>query len=671
MPGKLFYVLLLICILITGRGEAAKKPEITSSGLMKMSIEELMEVKIFSVSKKEEKLFQSPAAIYVITGEDIRRSGARSIPEALRLAPGLQVARIDANKWAISSRGFNRRFANKLLVLMDGRSVYTPFFAGVYWDVQDTMLEDVDRIEVIRGPGATLWGANAVNGVINIITKNAGDTRGGIVTGGSGNEETGFGGLRYGGKLGKSAFYSVYAKYFKRDNFVDGMGKEGGDEWDVLRSGFRIDHNLSGNNSLTLQGDVYNGDKDLKATTTSLTPPFSSIIEDDVDISGGNLLGRWKHIFSDRSDMALQSYYDRTERKSANFKEIRDIFDLDFQHRFLLGERNEFILGLGYRFITDNTNGSFSFSLDPANRDDHLFSSFVQDEITLIKNRLRMIMGSKFEYNDYVGFEIQPNGRLLWTPSPQHTVWGAISRAVRTPSRADHDMRINTSVFPGSGGPSNVLSLFGSRDFDSENLIAYELGYRLQPIDRFFVDIATFYNKYENLRTFEPDTPFSETTPSPSHLVIPLRVDNKLEGETYGVEIAGTWDVTEYWRLMAWYTWLDIQLHLYSSSGDTTAEVDEGESPDYQFHFRSYLQLPWNLEMDTALYYVDSLPAQDVSNYLRFDARLGWRPAKSLEISFAVQNLFDDVHPEFITNEGGAIATEIGRNFFGTITLRF
>ena len=353
------------------------------SDLKSMSLEDLMNINVTSVSKRPQKLIDAASAIYVITQEDIRRSGATNIPDALRRVPGIQVAHINANTWAITSRGLNGQFANKLLVLIDGRTVYTPLFSGVFWDVQDTLLEDIDRIEVIRGPGASLWGDNAVNGVINIITKHAEDTQGGLLSTGYGNEQQGFGNLRYGSKIGNDAYFRVYSKYFNRDNAVDASGKKTDDSWYAQRGGFRIDWDVNKQDSLIVQGDIYNSKFGESVETVSLTSPFSNTINDDSDFAGWNVLTRWKHTFSDSSNLELQLYYDRTERESITLREDRDTYDLDFQHRFKFGERQDIMWGLGYRLTHDNIRNSFDFSFNPDNRDMSLYSGFVHDEITL------------------------------------------------------------------------------------------------------------------------------------------------------------------------------------------------------------------------------------------------------------------------------------------------
>ena len=556
------------------------------------------------------------------------------------MVPGLQVARIDANKWAITSRGFNGRFANKLLVLIDGRSVYTPLFSGVFWDIQDAMLEDVERIEVIRGPGATLWGANAVNGVINIITKQAKETQGGLVTAGAGTEERGFGSVRYGSKLNDATCYRVYAKYFDRDSGVDASGDDGVDDWHVVRGGFRVDWEPANGNSLTLEGNIYEGNVSEKLTLASLTAPFARTLDVDLEISGLNLLTQWQHVISDTSDMALQLYYDRTERNTVIFDGIRDTFDIDFQHRFFLSERHYIIWGLGYRFTCDDIGNTFSMSFYPDSRDDNLFSAFVQDEIILVEDRLHLTLGSKFEYNDYTRYEIQPNARLMWTPHSQHSAWMAVSRAVRTPAR-NVDARINQEVSDQYGPQPVVVSLFGNNDFESEELVAYEIGYRVRAMDRLSLDIATFFNNYDNLLTYEQVEPYHETSPSPPHLVIPITGDNKMQGETYGIELVANWQALDWWCLKAVYTYLQMQLHLDGDSRDILSEGAEGDSPHHQFSLRSSIDLPGDLEFDLWIRYVDNLPNQDVGSYITFDTRLGWTPHKDIELSIVGQNLLD------------------------------
>lgn len=499
-----------------------------------------IDVVVTSVAKRPQQLFETAAAVYVITPEDLRRSGVTTIPEALRMVPGMQVARIDANKWAISARGFNGRFANKLLVLMDGRSVYSPLFSGVFWDEQDTLLEDIARIEVIRGPGAALWGANAINGVVNIITKRANETQGTLVETGAGMEERGFGATRYGGKLADKAYYRIYAKYFKRDNYIAPSGIEAADDWDVLRGGFRLDWETTSQNVLTLQGDIYDGKAGQTYTTLALSQPFTQTVNNNIDTAGGNILARWRHMPSETSDLFLQMYYIRAERNNPSLLgQVLDTVDIEFQHHLRFGKRHQIDWGLGYRFNYSDTRASIELVLNPNKRSYDQFSAFIQDEITLVDDRLRLTLGSKFEHNDFSGLEVMPNTRLLWMPEDRHTVWTSISRAVRLPSHLDHDARFNERILPDD--PFALVSLFGNENFDPEELLAFELGYRVQPTRRLFVDITAFYNLYDRLRTIEPRMPFQEISSFPSRFVLPFVTDNKMEGEIYGVELATDW----------------------------------------------------------------------------------------------------------------------------------
>ena len=646
-------------------------PDVTA-----MSMEDLMNLQVTSVSKRTQKVADAAAAIFVITQEDIRRSGATSIPEALRLAPGLEVARIDQNKWAIGSRGFNGRFDNKLLVLIDGRSVYTPLFSGVYWNVQDVMLEDVDRIEVIRGPGATLWGANAVDGVINVITKKAKATQSAVVTAGAGTDERAAGGVRYGGKLGDNTYYRAYTKYFDWGPSAYPSGMTAHDGWDALRGGFRADWTPAGANSLTVQGDVYRSRFDETLTVASLSAPYSNTFPNDGKYSGGNILGRWNHT-SERSSMSLQMYYDNTTITDHSlFGDHQNILDLDFQHGFHVGDSQQFVWGLGYRSIRDKNESSFTVSLQPNQVTLNQFSTFLQDEISLVDNRLQITLGSKFERNEFTGFEIEPNARLLWNLTPNQSVWTAVSRAVRTPALTEEGLRLNSAVIP-PGAPSNptpfpaVIAVFGSHQFNSEDLLAYELGYRVQATSNLSLDIATFYNNYSNLRTAEPGTPFVEGSPAPTDIVIPFVAGNKMSGGTYGVELFADWKVVPKWRLAGSYSYLQMDIHKNANSLDPTPDNPNGSSPRHQWYLRSSIDLPKHFDQDTTLRFVDQLPGLNVPSYYSLDAHLGWRPVTRVELSIGGQNLLNNWHFEFMPDFVNTSPTVVKRSIFGSITVKF
>jgi iron complex outermembrane receptor protein len=596
---------------------------------------------------------------------------------------GLQVGRIDANKWAITARGLNGRFANMLLVLIDGRSVYTPLFSGVYWDQQDLLLEDVERIEVIRGPGATLWGANAVNGIINIITKSAQDTQGGLVTVGGGTEEQGFGALRYGTQVGNRAYLRAYAKYFSRDGSSDPSGDATPDDSQMLRGGFRLDWRASDHDSLMVQGGAFDGEADQALTLPSLTAPFSQTTSDGIETFGVHGLARWTHRFSSSSEMALQLYYDRTDRNEILLQEIRDTFDIDFQHRLGSGRSVELIWGLGYRYTHDDIRNRFFVSFDPKSRGNHLASAFLQGDITLVEDRLRLMVGSKFEHNDFTGFEFQPTGRLLWTPHTRHTIWGAVSRAVRTPSRADNDARFNLSVVPPNtplnpGALPGLVVFEGNSDIGAEKVLAYELGYRFRPLDQLSIDIAAFYNVYHDLRNAAQLMPSLETVPPPAHLVISSVLENTIHGESFGVELAVDWRALNGWRLRAAYTFLRVQLR-FDESRSSFVNTLQGTSPAHQVSIRSSIDLLQTLEFDLWIRYVDTLPRLNVTNlqvdsrvadYVTLDVRLAWKPIPSLELSLVGQNLLESRHLEYIP-EAFPFPTEVERGVYGKVTWRF
>jgi iron complex outermembrane receptor protein len=654
----------VLLVFFTSMSWAVELP-VTRQGFLdptQISLEDLLKVEVISIAKRPESRTEVAAAIYVITQDDIRRSGVTSLPEALRLAPGVQVARIDANKWAIGVRGFASRLSRSLLVLIDGRSVYSPLFAGVYWEAQDTLLEDVDRIEVIRGPGGTIWGANAVNGVINIITKKAQETQGGLLVAGGGSEEQGFGGVRYGGKVGENLFYRVYGKAFNRDAAFHSTGPDF-DDWRMGQAGFRLDWDGQQGDTITAQGDIYTGDAGQRSVLTTFALPFRTTVEADADLAGGNLLGRWQHVFSPTSALSAQLYYDRTYRREPTFREARDTFDIDVQHRFRIPWQQEIRLGLGYRLTSGDVASVPTVVFTPSRRTDQLFSVFVQDEIRLFTEQLRLTLGSKFEHNDYSGFEVQPNARLLWLLAPRHTLWAAITRAVRTPSRVEHDLTLTGLLEPRTPTFTRII---GSDAFTSEKVLTYELGYRLQPTSRLFLDATAFYNRYMDLLSLEPGMPFSETTPLPAHVVVPLAIRNGLHGEGYGIELAAEWQPFDWWRVSGVYSYLQLNLTRDQHSLDaSTVRSTEGSSPTHQFSLRSFLNLPGRLEFDLIWRYVDHLPSQGVSSYLTLDAHLGWRPLPLLTIAVVGQNLLTDHHAEF--GGGSSGITEIERSVYGKV----
>ena len=651
---------------IAQSGQADPDLEQRQSELLSLSLEELADVVVTSVSKQEESLQEAAAAVHVITNEDIRRSGATSIPEALRLAPGLHVARVGSGTWAIGSRGFNDTFANKLLVLIDGRSVYTPLFSGVFWDAQDTLMADIDRIEVIRGPGATLWGANAVNGVINIITKKARETQGVLISGGGGTEERGFGAIRYGLALSETVHMRVYGKYFDRDATVMSNGADSQDDWDAWRGGFRLDWEPSELTMMNLQGEIYDGTEQTTFSRNQVTPPYSSLDNSDSGFSGGHILGRWNQDFENESNLTVQTYYDRTERNWSVFGEKRDTFDAELSHKLSLGERDELIWGMGYRFSTAEYQNTFDVAL--FDQDIHLYNAFIQDRHSIIEDILSITLGSKFEHNVFTGWEVQPSLRVVWTPTEKHTVWAGISRAVRTPSLAEGNSEVVLASVPPNvpvpGFPPNPLptiaALGRSPFLEAEDLLAYEIGYRWQATQRLSFDLATFYNDYSDLRSVAPGTPELRTLGGMPYVFAPLSWGNDEEAESYGAELSFDWQVVDGWRLAGSYS----RLH-------TIGADERGRNPENQFMVRSLWNVTPDVTFDANLRYVDELPALQVKDYLALDLRIGWTPRPGLEISVVGQNLLDSQHGEYSPTFLGTPRVEIQRGVYGMISWTF
>jgi iron complex outermembrane recepter protein len=626
----------------------------------KMSVEELMDQEVTSVAKQPQPLKQAPAAIQVVTGDEIRRSGASSIPEALRLADNLNVAQQSSSQWDISARGFNTSgFSDKMLVLMDGRSLYTPLLAGVIWNMQDYLLEDIDRIEVISGPGGTLWGANAMNGVINITSKNARDTQGLYVEGGGGNWLQDFGAVRYGGTLSSNVFYRVYGKYFNRDAEVYDDGKSANDAWNRGQGGFRIDADGAANDQFTLQGDIFGGDN-------NSTPGGEGTPNAEGTSGGGNILGRWTHTYSDDSDMSLQLYYDRNHLgapfqsagaiPAGTLTDDLDTYDLDFQDRFPLGAWNNIVWGLGYRFTHDDVQGAPLVTFLPNTLDQNLYSGFVQDEIKLCEN-VFLTLGSKIEHNDYTGFEYEPSARIQWNVTDKQMLWGAVSRAVRTPSRYDRDLS--------EPSPAYGTFLTGNSSFESETLIAYELGYRAQLGKKISGSLSAFYNDYNNLRSLS-------ATPT---TFVPLFWGNNLEGDTWGFELSADYQMLDWWRLHGGYDFLKENIHVKPGQTDLDNGLGETADPENQVFLRSSMDLPWRTELDTSFRWIDTVhnnnggTAGTVPAYAEMDVRLGWHVTKNLEISIVGQNLLHDQHPE--AGFPNSSQEQIVRSIFGKIAWKF
>lgn len=612
----------------------------TTTALKKLSLEELMEIEVTTVSRRPEKLRETAAAVHVITGEDIRRAGAASIPQALRLATALQTAQVGSNSWTIAARGFNSTTAtsNKLLVMIDGRSVYSPLFSGTFWDTQDVFFDDVDRIEVVSGPGGATWGANAVNGVINLVTRSAKDTQGTVLYGGAGTEERGFAGLRHGGQIG-SGHYRVYAKHFDIESTVRPNGIDARDRWVLTQAGFRTDWEQPQGGHLTVQGDGY---------TSWIAQPTAPRGE----LKGGNLLGRWTQKLLHAGEIRIQGYFDTARRSAPNtFGDRLETLDLDAQHQLPAWGRHEFVWGVNGRISNDHIRNLPTQAFRPAEFTHRLFSSFVQDEIELSPNRLRLTLGAKFENNNYSGSDFLPSVRLAWLLSREQTLWSAISRAVRTPSRFDRDLF--TPVNP-------PFILAGGPKFGAESLVAYELGWRGRLGQGLTSALTAFVHDYDDLRTAE--------------LPVPITIGNGLKGKSYGVEWTGEVAVTQQWRWRAGYTLLRKDLRLKPGSRDLNQGRSEISDPKHQAQLGTSIDLGSRVEFDATARWIGAVPTFATNAlgrlpaYSELDARLAWRMREDLELALIGHNLLDRRHPE-----AGAAATrrELERSVSGKVTWRF
>jgi iron complex outermembrane receptor protein len=631
-----------------------------------------MNLEVTSGAKKEEPVQRTAAAIFVITSEDIRRSGASTLPDVLRIVPGLEVSQTSGNAWVVSARGFGGPSSDKILVLIDGRTVYSPILAGVLWDAQDLLLADVDRIEVIRGPGAALWGTNAVNGVINIITKAASKTQGGLITAAGGNVEGGYGAAQYGGKISDVGFFRVFAKGFSKVSVPGAPGEYSQGGWNLQHGGFRSDWTLNSRDSLTIQGDLFRSDGEGTTNyTTSLAPLVFGPVPGFLASSGGNLLARWHRTVSPHSEISLLAYYDQ-EGKDTNFINTTvKTFDIEFQHRFSAGRRNEIVWGAGYRGNVIRTEGSVGVSFLPPLSRDNIFDVFVQDQIELLQDRLRLTLGARVEPESDGELNFQPDARLLWTPSSRQAVWLAASRALRADSLTDTGIINRTAPISGPGGILIVPEAIGNPESVAETEVALQAGYRAQLATNLSIDGTGFFSRYTRLRGQDAGTPIFEPGPGTPFLLLPETFNNKISGQSHGLELSGTWKPIRMWKLSGSYTWISGTFRDDSTGAppNTTARVLS--SPHHQFSIRSSINLPHRLEFDSAIFRVGPLDATDVRGYYRLDVRFGWFVGEHAEFSVVGQNLLSAGHPETATTPGWFAAISIRRSYYAKVTWHF
>jgi iron complex outermembrane receptor protein len=638
--------------------------------VLSLSPEQLFGATVTSVTKTPETVWNSAAAISVLTTEDIKRSGATSIPEALRLMPGVQVARVSANAWAIGIRGFNGTLDNKLLVLMDGRELYNHLFSGTYWDVQDTPLEDIERIEVIRGPGAALWGANAVNGVINIITKNAAETQGGLLSAGGGNLDRGVGAARFGGQGPDGMSYRMYAKYVDRGDDKTLMGTNAQDGMQAWHEGFRADWAPGATgNGFTLEGDTYRDFESAFRSDPKLTAPFSVTALDKASADGGNILGRWTHSFANGAQAQVQSYLDYTLRDDLVLEDRYTAFDTEAQVNFAPMGRHQVVAGASYRLSSDNITPGLVATTQHPHLTDELLSGFVQDQISLVPDRWILTLGSKFEHTDYVGFLAEPDVRLQFHPDPTHTFWAAASRADRTPSRLEHDVKVEPGVIALFGVIPVELFLGPTANFRPETLDSYQAGYRQQVTPEVTLDLTAFYNVYHGLETVLLGTG-KVVSIVPLILEDPLSYGNDTSARTHGLEAEIDWQAHKDLKITASQSFLNMQLNGPPSKVAIAATAPAGQSPQSQTGLRANWDVTDRIQLDTMIYYTSALSQPQVKSYWRGDERLGWKIAPGVEASLVGQNLLEAHHREFSAlSDPGAV--DIGRTVFGSVTWRF
>ena len=649
-----------------------------------LSLEELLNVEVTSVSKQRQPLSNSPAAIYVLTNKDLIRSGATSIPQALRDVPGLHVAQLDSQKWAVSSRGFNGRFNNKLLVLMDGRALYSPGFSGVYWEVQDTLMSDIDRIEVIRGPSAAMWGANAVNGVINIITKHSADTLGGYAELGLGDYEKGFVGFRYGGKLAEGMTARGYVKSFERDTLEhESSGMDGhmhdlmaeldnSNAWRQHQLGGRLDMKVDGSSTLTLSADGYQSSMNQISSIGILTAPYAEFSTDNIKAEGWNVLANYTKALSASSEYNVKVYYDYVSREGDVFNFTTDTFDFDFQYLFQTGRHNV-IWGLGYRYIADEIESNVVITMDDMSESTHLWSAFVRDEITLVDDTLWLTLATRVENNTYTDMEWQPNARLMWQLNEQHKIWSSIAYSVRTPSRAEASFNVQGIVLPPEGMipfPTELV-FSGTDEYESETLVAYEIGYRFAPTPNFSMDSTVFYNQYDNLRSIDSNSGIQslEILPVP-HIKATFPFGNDEKGSNLGFELSSQWLASKELKFKLNYA------YVHSDFG--TNQVQNTNAPNHIGSLSGNLAISEDVDFNMTWRYVDNAELVgkqvgemvSVDSYYGVDIGVNWRVSPKVNVSLYGKNLFEESHLEYSV-ELFAPPFYVEPSFYGKIALEF
>ena len=672
----IFYSALLACF-------ATSTATADESNSFDLSLQELLNVEVTSVSKQKQPLSNSPAAIYVITSEHIRNSGATSIPQVLRDVPGLHVGQIDSQKWAISSRGFNGRYNNKLLVLMDGRTLYSPIFSGVYWEVQDTLMADIERIEVIRGPSAAMWGANAVNGVINIITKHSADTSGGYAELGAGDYEQGFAGFRYGSTLSDNATSRVYVKGHSRDSLEcnsqdldSGLAEQlatvdKDNDWMHLQVGGRVDMELDTGTSLMLSSDVYRTEMQQTSYYPSLVgPSYRDFNSNDISSDGFNLLSKLTKALSPTSQYNLQAYYDYAKRDDDWYGFSSETVDVDFQHQLLVGQNHNIIWGLGYRFIQDDFDQStIIVSSESESTRTNLWSAFIRDEITLVDDELWLTLASRFEHYDYTGFEVQPNARLMWQLNKKNNLWASVARAIRTPSRIENNLSVNSQIIPPSvQSPLVSIWVAGNEDYKSEVIISYEVGYRFTPAKKWSFDSTIFYNDYDKLRNAPAGA--TDFSTFPNYISQYLTFSNDLDGYNYGFELSSQWAATDTIQFKVNYSFTQNEFGVSQSQNTDAPEHMISTMMDWSISDNVDFNLVWRVIDEAYVLNINDLSTKEIDSYSGVDLGLHWKVKPDVMLSAFGKNLLHPANLEF-EGESYQLPYRVGPSYYIKATLTF
>jgi len=652
-------VCVLLALFLLSRPSPARA-QAAPSDLAAISLEDLMNIEITTASHKDQRVVDTPAAVFVLTHEDIRRSGLTTLPDVLRLVPGVDVAQVNANKWAVSIRGFNAFYADKLLVLIDGRSLYNRLFAGVLWDAETIMLDDIDRIEIVRGPGGAVWGANAVNGVINIVTKSAADTHGVLARAGGGSSELTSGAIRYGGRIG-GASYRLFSDWSAHGDTTRPTGLATGDASRMLTNGGRLDW-TSGADSLMVEGHgSFSREHALWTEPSALpTADATTALPGESQMSAGAINAQWERHPTGGSELQVQSWFDMSARHEPIGDYRRRAGSVEVRYHAAFGSRHDVVSGAGYQLLSDTFDGTHGYTLNNLHGES-IVNMFAQDEIAVVRQRLALTIGGKLERATAAGWSVQPTVRTLWTLTSSQRIWTAVSRSVRTPSIIDRDMSIAFAPMASPAGLPLHMQYIGNPAAASESTDAVESGYRLA-LGRVQVDATAFTSEYRNLRTSEPLAPSVVVTPTGPEILAPVTPGYYLQGRSSGIELSAEWRPLAAWRLDGGYTAFRFTPHLDAASQDPIAGETDGDAPHHMVQARSRIDAWRGTEIDLFAARVGALEHMGVPAYTRLDARVAVKLSPRVSLALAGQNLLSAAQPEFVGSGSGPVATLVPRS---------